>query len=105
LLRAAFGFEQAAGSSGGLFSCLWRLGSCNGGGTRTSASRSRFRSASGQRFGDRPFGADFGIGHGHVDFAGSSVVHMQAGVIGLIFAWLIGPRYGKYDKDGKLRNQ
>jgi Amt family ammonium transporter len=43
-----------------------------------------------------------GLGHGHIDFAGSSVVHMQGGVIALIFAWLIGPRYGKYDKTGKL---
>jgi Amt family ammonium transporter len=47
-------------------------------------------------------GANFGLGHGHVDFAGSSVVHMQGGVIALIFAWLIGSRYGKYDKDGKI---
>jgi Amt family ammonium transporter len=47
-------------------------------------------------------GANFGLGHGHVDFAGSSVVHMQGGVIALIFAWLIGPRYGKYDERGKL---
>ena len=47
-------------------------------------------------------GSNFGLGHGHVDFAGSSVVHMQGGVIALIFAWLIGPRYGKYDKEGKL---
>src|SRR6516165_4810451 len=47
-------------------------------------------------------GTNFGLGHGHVDFAGSSVVHMQGGVIALIFAWLIGPRFGKYDKDGKL---
>jgi Amt family ammonium transporter len=47
-------------------------------------------------------GANFGLGHGHVDFAGSSVVHMQGGVIGLIFAWLIGPRLGKYDANGKL---
>ena len=47
-------------------------------------------------------GANFGLGHGHVDFAGSSVVHMQGGVIALIFAWLIGPRFGKYDKDGKI---
>ena len=42
------------------------------------------------------------LGHGHVDFAGSSVVHMQGGVIALVFAWLIGPRHGKYDKAGKL---
>ncbi|HWV99488.1 MAG TPA: ammonium transporter [Candidatus Acidoferrum sp.] len=47
-------------------------------------------------------GVNFGLGHGHVDFAGSSVVHMQGGVIALIFAWLIGPRYGKYDKNGKI---
>ncbi len=49
-------------------------------------------------------GANFGLGHGHVDFAGSSVVHMQGGVIALIFAMLIGPRHGKYDKSGKLVN-
>ena len=42
------------------------------------------------------------LGHGHVDFAGSSVVHMQGGVIALIFCWLIGPRHGKYDKNGKI---
>jgi Amt family ammonium transporter len=48
-------------------------------------------------------GANFpGLGHGHVDFAGSSVVHLQGGVIALMFAWLIGPRHGKYDKAGKL---
>ncbi len=47
-------------------------------------------------------GTNFGLGHGHVDFAGSSVVHMQGGVIALVFAWLIGPRHGKYDKTGKL---
>jgi Amt family ammonium transporter len=47
-------------------------------------------------------GANYGLGHGHVDFAGSSVVHMQGGVICLIFAWLLGPRLGKYNKEGKL---
>jgi len=47
-------------------------------------------------------GVNFGLGHGHVDFAGSSVVHMQGGVIALIFAWLLGPRLGKYDKNGKI---
>jgi Amt family ammonium transporter len=49
-------------------------------------------------------GVNWGIGHGHVDFAGSSVVHMQGGVIAFIFAWLIGPRFGKYDASGKLVN-
>src|SRR5258707_13143074 len=47
-------------------------------------------------------GANYGIGHGHGGFAGSSVLPMQGGVIALIFAWLIGPRYGKYDKNGKI---
>lgn len=47
-------------------------------------------------------GVNWGIGHGHVDFAGSSVVHMQGGVIALIFCWLIGPRFGKYDENGKI---
>lgn len=45
-------------------------------------------------------GVNFGLGHGHVDFAGSSVVHMTGGVIGLVGAWIIGPRLGKYNKDG-----
>lgn len=49
-------------------------------------------------------GVNFGLGHGHLDFAGSSVVHMQGGVITLVFAWLIGPRLGKYNKEGKLVN-
>ena len=47
-------------------------------------------------------GSNFGLGHGHLDFAGSSVVHMQGGVISLVFAYLIGPRHGKYNKEGKL---
>jgi len=47
-------------------------------------------------------GTNFGLGHGHVDFAGSSVVHMQGGVIALIFCWLIGKRHGKYDANGKI---
>ncbi len=45
-------------------------------------------------------GKNFGLGHGHVDFAGSSVVHMTGGVIGLVGAWLLGPRIGKYNSDG-----
>jgi ammonium transporter, Amt family len=45
-------------------------------------------------------GKEFGIGHGHVDFAGSSVVHMTGGVMALVGAALLGPRLGKYNKDG-----
>ena len=47
-------------------------------------------------------GQNFHLGHGHVDFAGSSVVHMTGGVIGLVFAWLLGPRIGKYNHDGSV---
>ena len=45
-------------------------------------------------------GKNFDLGHGHVDFAGSSVVHMTGGVISVVGAWMIGPRIGKYNKDG-----
>ncbi len=45
-------------------------------------------------------GKNFGLGHGHMDFAGSSVVHMTGGVLALVGAWFIGPRIGKYNKDG-----
>ncbi len=46
-------------------------------------------------------GVNFGLGHGHVDFAGSSVVHMVGGVAALAGALALGPRIGKYTKDGK----
>src|SRR5216117_2459634 len=45
-------------------------------------------------------GTNFGLGHGHVDFAGSSVVHMVGGVAALAGAIVLGPRIGKYNKDG-----
>jgi len=45
-------------------------------------------------------GKHFGLGHGHVDFAGSSVVHMVGGVTALAGAMVIGPRIGKYNTDG-----
>jgi Amt family ammonium transporter len=45
-------------------------------------------------------GSNFGLGHGHVDFAGSSVVHLTGGVLAFLGAKMIGPRIGKYNKDG-----
>jgi ammonium transporter, Amt family len=48
-------------------------------------------------------GANFGLGHGHVDFAGSSVVHMTGGVCALAGVLVLGPRIGKFAKDGSVR--
>ena len=47
-------------------------------------------------------GVNFGLGHGHVDFAGSSVVHEVGGVAALAGAMVIGPRINKYGKDGSV---
>jgi len=40
---------------------------------------------------------------GFHDFAGSTAVHMVGGICALIGAWILGPRIGKYGKDGKPR--
>ena len=37
---------------------------------------------------------------GFHDFAGSEAVHNVGGVIALLGAWMLGPRIGKYDKNG-----
>jgi len=47
-------------------------------------------------------GSQFSLGHGHVDFAGSSVVHLVGGVAALAGAIVLGPRIGKFTKDGKV---
>ena len=41
-----------------------------------------------------------GFGNGAVDFAGSGVVHMIGGAVALAGAMAIGPRIGRFNKDG-----
>jgi Amt family ammonium transporter len=48
-------------------------------------------------------GRNLGLGHGAVDFAGSSVVHMVGGFAALAGAIVLGPRVGKFAKDGAPR--
>jgi ammonium transporter, Amt family len=48
-------------------------------------------------------GKNFGLGNGAVDFAGSSVVHAMGGMMALAGAIVIGPRIGKFKKDGTAR--
>ncbi len=45
-------------------------------------------------------GANFGLGHGYCDFAGSGVVHAVGGLTALSVAMMLGPRIGKYNRDG-----
>jgi ammonium transporter, Amt family len=48
-------------------------------------------------------GANFGLGHGHVDFAGSSVVHMTGGTMAYVLARELGARQGKFAPDGTAK--
>lgn len=45
-------------------------------------------------------GINWGLGNGALDFAGSGVVHAVGGITGLMGAIVIGPRLGRYNKDG-----
>jgi ammonium transporter, Amt family len=47
-------------------------------------------------------GSNFGLGHGYADFAGSGVVHSVGGITALAMGIMIGPRIGKYGRDGKV---
>ena len=48
-------------------------------------------------------GRNLGLGHGALDFAGSGVVHAVGGFSALAGAWVLGPRIGKFAKDGAPR--
>ncbi len=45
-------------------------------------------------------GVNFGLGHGYCDFAGSGVVHAVGGITALAVAMQLGPRIGKFNRDG-----
>jgi Amt family ammonium transporter len=45
-------------------------------------------------------GVNFGLGHGYCDFAGSGVVHAVGGLTACAVGMQIGPRIGKFNRDG-----
>ncbi len=45
-------------------------------------------------------GTNVGLGKGYCDFAGSGVVHAVGGLSALAVALIIGPRVGKFNRDG-----
>ncbi len=48
-------------------------------------------------------GSTLNLGHGYVDFAGSSVVHAVGGFCAMALAIILGPRLGKYGPGGRIR--
>ncbi|MGO9240165.1 MAG: ammonium transporter [Bryobacteraceae bacterium] len=46
-------------------------------------------------------GANFGLGKGYCDWAGSGVIHAVGGITALALGILLGPRIGKYTREGK----
>jgi len=48
-------------------------------------------------------GSTLNLGHGYVDFAGSTVVHAVGGFAAMALAIILGPRLGKYGPGGRIR--
>ncbi len=46
-------------------------------------------------------GTNFALGKGYCDFAGSGVVHAVGGLTALALALIVGPRIGKYTRQGR----
>jgi len=46
-------------------------------------------------------GTNFGLGKGYCDFAGSGVVHAVGGLTALAVSMIVGPRIGKYTRQGR----
>lgn len=44
--------------------------------------------------------ANLPFGEGVKDFAGSGVIHGTGGLVAFVGAWMVGPRFGKYNPDG-----
>jgi ammonium transporter, Amt family len=47
-------------------------------------------------------GTNFSLGRGFVDFAGSSVIHLVGGIAAVAGCRILGPRIGKFNRDGSL---
>ncbi len=45
-------------------------------------------------------GTNLGLSHGYSDFAGSGVVHSVGGITALAVCMILGPRIGKFNRDG-----
>jgi ammonium transporter, Amt family len=48
-------------------------------------------------------GSTMNLGHGYVDFAGSTVVHAVGGFCAMALAIILGPRLGKFGPGGKIK--
>ncbi|SFR88110.1 ammonium transporter [Halomicrobium zhouii] len=48
------------------------------------------------------WGGGFIASLGYQDFAGGMIVHGMGGIAGLTAAWVLGPRIGRYNKDGSV---
>jgi Amt family ammonium transporter len=45
-------------------------------------------------------GANFGLGAGFLDVGGAAAVHLFGGLSALVLLWIVGPRSGKFPKEG-----